>query len=436
MQGIDQILQKQLRALCGVLVLVISIFMIPITAQSQPQIEALFIALGAGQWDAAEQIAEDLDATEPEAAFFTPFAQATAHIVQGRCAEGAPLAQQTVTIMPSFLPAYDLLATCMRQEGRGVSAAKLYRNLANMMDDGPERDLLLARANAVHPDMSFRYSVDASLTPTTNANRATYETKIGRFTINEQAQQKKGVQAHVAGTVEKPILATDRLFSSLSLSLGSAYQSHDKTFFPFARIASKTQFALGKTASVSGMGFYEYTLRGDKRYLDQTGFRLDFAKQIQIGFNLGFGAGITRYNYTNDDRDGLGVALTARAAKRVTKRDRLSLSLAMDKQMREHKRFSYHQWRADAEWEHRMDNGFITSLGAGGAVKLLKSNAALTRERQEDQSLFLRVGLSHQKLVFKTVRPELSYTVTRQWSNDAFSRYIAHDVGIRLKAAF
>lgn len=408
----------------------------PTLALSQSPIEPLFMMLSAGQWDDAEQLAIKLDAAEPEEPFFTPFAQAVAHIAQGRCTQGARLAQQTITVMPSFLPAYDLLALCLRQEGRGVSAAKLYRDLANAMNEGPERDLLLARAHAAHPDMSLRYSVDVGLTPTTNANRATYESKIGRFTISQQAQQKKGVQAHLAGTIEKPVFATDRLFSSVSLGLGSAYQSYDKTFFPFARITSKTQLALSQTASVSGTAFYEYTLRDDKRYRDQTGFRMDFAKQISQGFNLGFGAGITRYNYVDDDRDGLGVELSSHLSKRLGRKDRLSFGISMNKQMREHKRFSDHQWSANVEWEHRLDNGFITSLGTGGAIKRLKSNAALTNERQEDRSLFLRVGLSHQKLVFKTVRPEIAYTVTRQWSNDVFSRFIAHDVGIRLKAAF
>lgn len=407
-----------------------------VASLAKPQVEQLFIALGEGQWQKAEQIAHALDAGEPEAAFFAPFAQATAHIVTGRCAEGVPLAEQTLAIMPSFLPAYDLLAICLRRAGRSVTAAHLYRDLANGMDAGAERDLLLARANAVHPDMSLRYAIDMGVTPTTNVNRATYESKIGQFTISQQAQQKKGMLGHIAGTLEKPVFASDRLFSSLSLRLGTAYQSHDKSFFPFARIASRTQWALSKTATISGTGFYEYTLKGKQRYLDQTGFRLDFAKQMSQGFNLGFGGGITRYNYTDNDRDGLGVDASANLTKRLGKRDRLSFGVSADRQMREHKRFSYHQWRADAEWEHQLHNGFITSLGVGGALKQLKANATLSRERQKDQQLFLRVGLSHQKLIFKAVRPELAYTVTRQWSNDVFSRYIAHDVGIRFKAAF
>ena len=105
--------------------------------------------------------------------------------------------------------------------------------------------------------------------------------------------------------------------------------------------------------------------------------------------------------------------------------------------MREAERFSYMEGGVSAEWEHRFKSGFITNLGAGGSIRRYEGDAPLTNEAQENKQAYARIGVSHKKFSYKNIRPELTlHTATRQWSNDVFSRYIAHDAGVGVKGAF
>lgn len=405
-------------------------------AQPKPlRIEDLFIAINAKGWNRAIRIGHALDKKTSEP-FLADFARATALVFHGKCEQGQPLARKVVYINSDFLPAYDLIGICLKAEGKAVSAAKLYKNIANKMDDGPDKELLLARAEAVAPDMSFQYFVDLDVTPSTNANRATFERRIGQGVISENSREKSGVTTRLSGTISKPVYATDKMQASIALRIGASHTSYNDAIFPFARISANTRYLIDKSSTMSGSVFHEYTLYDGKHYLDQTGVRVNYGRQIAAGFSAGASGGVTYYNYDNEPRSGFGVDASVSVTKYVRPQDRVNVSVSAVKQIRKSDRYSYIEGSVGLEWEHRFKTGFITSLGAGGSIRRYDADAPLTEEEQVNKQVYARVGVSHKKVSYKNMRPELTYTATRQWSNDVFSRYIAHDVGIRVKGAF
>lgn len=295
---------------------------------------------------------------------------------------------------------------------------------------------MLARAASVAPDMSFRYFINLDVTPSTNANRATFERKIGQGVISDNSREKSGVTTRLSGTVSKPVYTSDALQARIALRIGASHTSHNDAIFPFARISADTRYFLDQKSTISSTLFYEYTLFEGQHYLDQTGLSVNYGRQLATGFSMGLGAGVTYFNYDNTARSGVGINASVSLTKYVRPQDRINLHLSGAKQMRKSDRYSYTEAALGLEWEHRFDSGFITSLGVGGSIRQYESDAPLTSEKQKNKQAYAKIGISHKKIAYKNMRPELTYTATRQWSNDAFSRFIAHDVGIRVKGAF
>jgi hypothetical protein len=97
---------------------------------------------------------------------------------------------------------------------------------------------------------------------------------------------------------------------------------------------------------------------------------------------------------------------------------------------------SYTQIGLSTEWEHAFQSGYIGSLGGEASYRLYESNAPLTSDKQHNIQAKVTIGISHRNFMIGKFRPELAYTFTKQWSNDAFSDFTAHDVSVRAKAAF
>jgi Surface lipoprotein assembly modifier len=409
-------------------------------ANEQPQqmsgVEAMFVALGQGRFDVAEAIAAELDSKAEDKSLFSTFVRATKLVAQDDCASGGPLAETVVSRSPLFLPAYDLIAKCLVQAGEPEKAAAMFDDVAAHLNKGAERDQILARAQSLRPDMSAKYSVDVNLMPSTNVNRGTGNTNIGFFTIDEGARTKAGVSTSVFGTVDKPIYVSKHLISSVSLRAGLTYETVSEKIFPSARLALNTRYLLSPQTSVGLVLAYDHVHKGTAFESASPSVAVDVAHQVSPTLSLGARAEIAYTHHQNDAQTGWTARLNANATYTILPNDRLNFAASYTREDRTGKNFSYDQIGGSIEWEHAFESGFIGSLGGEAAYRVYQSNAPLTAEKQVNIQAKATVGISHRDFMIGKFRPELAYTFTKQWSNDVFSDFTAHDVSVRAKAAF
>ena len=68
-----------------------------------------------------------------------------------------------------------------------------------------------------------------------------------------------------------------------------------------------------------------------KHFLDQTGVRASYGRKLATGLSAGLSAGVTYYNYDNEDRSGLGVDAAISLTKAVTPKDRVTAIVSASK---------------------------------------------------------------------------------------------------------
>ncbi len=416
-------------------------------ANEQPSqqlgIEAMFAALSEGRFDIADAIAADLDSNSEDKSLFSTFARATKLVANNDCASGGPLAETVVARSPLFLPAYDLIAKCLVEAGEPGKAAAMFDDVASRLNKGAERDQILVRAQSLRPDMSPKFSVDVNVQPSTNVNRGTDNTDIGVFKIDDAARTKAGVSASVFGTVDKPIYVSKRLISSVSLRAGITYNiPYDEfvlelgQFFPSARLALNSRYLLSPQTSIGAVLAYDHVHKGTAFESATPSIAVDVSHQVSPVLTLGARAELSYTHHDNDQQTGWAAKLDVNASYTILPNDRLSVATSYVREDRKKENFSFNQIGISTEWEHAFASGFIGSLGGEASYRVYESNAPLKNEKQENIQAKAIIGVSHRDFMIGKFRPELAYTFTKQWSNDAFSDFTAHDVSVRAKAAF
>ena len=408
--------------------------------QTQPShtaysVEGIFAALGQGNFADAKKIADVL--TNSSTPNFSAFVNAAQYVAASDCQNGQNLAEQVVKQRPDFLPAYDLIAECMSRNGQAAKAARIFKNIASRMPEGSERDQLLARATALTPKMPYSISVSAEALPSSNLNRGTDDTKVGRYTISPQSRSTSGTQYSAEIRIDKPVFISDTMLSTLSLSLGGGYDTLSKKFWPTARFEASHRWFLSPRASLGVASYVGLSLVDQNVERVQPGFIINYSKRITSQTDLSLTADISHLSYrSSDHRDGLALKAEARLSHILTPKDKLTFSMTGSWNKRKSKSQSSLGAGADLEWEHRFEQGFITSTTLGASATFHEGFAPLTTDHQRDYSVTSGIALSHEAIMLGSIRPEIGYKYTKQWSNDPFSRYDAHDITFRAKAAF
>jgi hypothetical protein len=403
---------------------------------SSATLQELFAALSQGRFDAADRAAAALDAAGDDKTLHQTFTRAARFVASGDCESGLPMAENVIARAPLFLPAYDLAGSCLAQAGDAAGAAQLYDAAAGQLPDGPDKAMLADRAAALRPDMSAKFGVEANLQPSTNVNRGTSATSIGGWTISESSRGREGVAASLFGTVEKPLLVSKTLIAGVSLKAGLQYDSVSGDLMPTVQAGANIRRILSPSTSIGLSAAYEHVIRDGTTYTMRPSVAADFAHRHSDVLSVGGGVEVAHVDHVDDGQDGWTFKLHGNAVMTKGAGDRFTLRAAVTREERESARHSNTLLAAEGEWERMIANGFIGSLGAGASLRLHDGNAALTSDRQRDTQVFVSAGVSHRDLMFGAIRPELSYRLTRQWSNDVFSDYTAHDVAIRAKASF
>ena len=401
-----------------------------------PTVETLFAAINQGEWQNAEAIAAALDANADDKSLFTTFTRATKLVANDDCMSGGPLAETVVSRSPLFLPAYDLIAKCLVAGGEPDKAAAMFDSVALQLNKGAERDQIVTRAQMLRPDKSAKFGVDFNLQPSTNVNRGTSATDINGWQISESSRTKSGVMASAFATVDKPIYVSKHLISSVSLRVGAFYDTISKQVFPTARLALNTRYLLSPQTSFGMVLAYEHMLKGSAFESASPSVAMDVSHQISPALSLGARADVAYTKHNNNAQAGWTAQVSAHAGMIVTANDRLSVAASYVLEARNADTHSFNQTGISTEWEHAFDSGLIGSLGGAASYRLYKSQAPLTSEKQHNIQAKATIGVSHRDFMIGKFRPELAYTFTKQWSNDVFSDFTAHDVSVRAKAAF
>jgi Surface lipoprotein assembly modifier len=151
---------------------------------------------------------------------------------------------------------------------------------------------------------------------------------------------------------------------------------------------------------------------------------------------LGARAEIAYIHHDSNNQTGWTARLSGNASYTILPNDRLNVVASYVREDRKRGGLSYNQIAVSTEWEHAFESGFIGSLGGEASYRLYESNMVFTSEKQENIQAKGIIGVSHRDFMIGKLRPELAYTFTKQWSNDAFSDFTAHDVSVQAKAAF
>ena len=141
-------------------------------------------------------------------------------------------------------------------------------------------------------------------------------------------------------------------------------------------------------------------------------------------------------HHNNNAQIGWTAKLDTNASAILSANDRVAIAASYVREARNSDTQTYQQIGVSTEWEHAFASGFIGSLGGEASYRLYASDASATTEKQHNIQAKAIIGVSHRNFMIGKFRPELAYTFTKQWSNDVFSTFDAHDVSVRAKAAF
>jgi hypothetical protein len=272
--------------------------------------------------------------------------------------------------------------------------------------------------------------------PSTNVNRGTDETHVGKFQIDDRSRRSSGFSVSGELRLEKPILAGRNLLASVSLVTGVAFDTTTRQAMPMLRAEATLHRLIGPARSVSVTPYVEVAFARGELSRVQPGVKLNH--DFTVGDNaVGLQLDISNVDYLQSSgHDGLAVRASAQVTRRLGENDKLNFTAQVSHDRRRSKYASGTGVQAEIEWEHRFENGLIGSAAAGIGARFHDADAPLTTERQLDVFATGSIALSHDKLMIGKIRPEIGYRYTHGWSNDAFSRFTAHDLTLEAKARF
>lgn len=406
-------------------------------ADESATLSELFKALEKKAWPQAREIANEIDAKNQNGDIMLAFTDSVEAINNGNCTTAKELSNLVIDQTPGFLPAYDVLANCLIVEGQQSKASSLYQSLADNLREGPEQEIAQRKADNLKPDLSPSLAFDFSITPSTNTSRRTSRTTIGNGgVLTDDSRAQDGVTISSGIQLIKPIFNSHRMLSQVSLKLGGRYNTVTSTVLPLVGGEIRNTWLLSNKTSVYAAPFYEYTWRSGDRFFDEYGLRLggnfilDQTKQLSVNFI------ISERDFTDTGRDSTFLLANLNQTTLIDERNRINYTFTALDIDSDNPFFNIRDYSAGIELETAHENGFITSLGGIVGTRKYDRNASATSEIQSDDYYSISFGLSHSKIVFNKIRPEVVYNYTNQSSNNLLDDFSAHDIGLKLKANY
>ena len=419
------------------LILASALGMLTFPTFANVRINDLFTALQQKEWQRAHQIAQTIDASHGKGDVLKAFTRSVEAANSSDCTTAKKLSQLVIRVTPGFLPAYEVFAGCLLKENKRAEASKLYQDLSNALPDGPDKELAQQRADALKPDLSPRFSFDLSVIPSSNTSRRTTRSETGNGgALSDESRAQDGVTLVGNILLTKPIFNSGRMLSQISLKVGASFYTVTEMTLPVVGISLRNTWSISSKASVYAAPFFEYTWSEGERFFNETGLRLGGFYRLDPTRTATFDATVSTRNFADDTRDGEFYSARAGLSHILNQNNKIQYSLLYAETTAEDDFFNTRIVSAGIEWQHLFENGFIISLGGQIGKREFDRFAPLTLENREDDFQSVMVGLSHKDLSLYGIRPELTYTYTNQSSNDLFSDFEAHDLGVRLRGNY
>jgi len=397
----------------------------------------IFIALKKKDWARAHEIAKILDASNGKGDVLRAFSRSVEASNMGDCETAKKLSVIVIRVSSGFLPAYEVLAGCLIQEGNRNAAANLYQDLSNVLPVGAQKELAQKRSDALRPDLSPRLGLDFSIIPSSNTSRRTSNTSTGNGgVLSDESRAQDGITFFGNILFSKPIFNDGHRLTQFTLKTGASYDTVTNITRPVLGGELRNTWNILNKHSIYAAPFYEYTWSGGERFFDEAGIRFGGVYQLDQSKTVLINANASKRNFANDEQDSNFGFVTATLLHVLDEDDKLQYSLNYGQNAADNDFFNIEFYSAGVEWQHLFENGLISSLEGRVGWRNFDRLAPLTIDNREDEFKSATVGLSHRDFAIYGIRPELTYTYTNQSSNDLFSDFEAHDLGVRLRANY
>lgn len=388
-------------------------------------------------WAKADAIAAQLDARSGQGDLMRAYVASARLSHNGECEKAKPLIGAVIKTLPSFVPAYEVLALCLIREGRKQDAHAMFVTLAQKLPKGVWRTRANNNANALAPSYKPRFSMSGSFAPSTNSNRQTAEDSIGVLSINDESKAESGVRIGAHAIVTKPLFYRDNLTMLGVLRIGAQYETTRRLLNPVVAIETPIlyQDVAGKT-SYEFRPFVEHVWSRSSTQSRIYGARSSVQRALNDNNILRLDTSLAWHNQVSDSRDGWRASVDLTWIHKFDADRRITFTLGGHHNGSKSDVLRFNQVRVSADYEHRLDNGLIPSIGAHALIRAYDGFAPLTTDKQRDYAFGGQIGISHEKVKLGIVRPEIFVGATLQKSNNPFYSHEALDGGVRFKAQF
>lgn len=405
-------------------------------AASQPVVD-LIRHVQRSQWTEAASAAETLDTRIGRGDLMRAYVDSSRLSREGECEKATALTSALIKVLPDFVPAYESLAFCYIKAGQKQKAHAMYERLAKKLPAGAWQTMAQQNADALAPSYKPRINVSGSVAPSTNSSRQTSENRIGALSINDEAKAESGARLSGYVIATKPIFYRGNLSMLGALRFGAQYETSRRLLNPVIAFELPVFFQDTKTAiSYEFLPFIEHVWSRTRTQTRIYGARAGIQRPLGNDDLLRLDTSLAWHNHVSDNRDGWRASAQLSWVHKIDENRRTTLSLSTLHNGAKLNRLSYNELSLSAEYEHRLHFGLIPSIGARAYMRLYDGLAPLSDEKQRDYGFGGQIGVSHEKVAFGKVRPELFIGGTIQHSNNPFYSHDALDGGIRFKARF
>ena len=388
------------------------------------------------KWEDARNIARAIDRHNKKGDIYLAYTDAFVFLQENECELAKNLAGVVVQVEPGFLPAYDIIITCLIREDNRSDATIIVKNLVNSLDEGVDKEYYSQWAETLENVGKAVVSFTTAVTPSSNVTRSTdRRTGLGG-TIPENSRRKSGVIGFGQFNIAKPMKVTQNSRTDLNNILSIAYDTATETLYPAIGLSIRKNWRISNYQNIYVEPRYNRTLNEKDRFLDETRIEIGYSKQWRPDLNSAAAITIAQRNFKDDDRDAIRNNITASIQKTLNQNDKITLNIAGYINNAENSNHNENEISGNVDWQHRFDKGLITTMGLNAGNRRFEANIPLANEKRKDEFYSLIIGLSHEKIKIGDVRPQLTYQAIRQESNDLFRDFTAHNITILFRKKF
>lgn len=390
-----------------------------------------------GELQSAKDLALVIDARTGHGDIFKAFTDAHVALKDGDCALAVKIADTIVRYQPGFLHAYDILAICKYKNGDVAAAKSIYQALADRLPEGPLKTSYEARVDTLRQDMSWKRYVSVQVNRSDNLNRRTSETTTSDgWTISDDSRAQAGYSGQVISNFSKKLKQSEDGFVEGILKAGLQYNQITEIYLPSMGGILKKTWLLDQNRYAYGAAGYNHTWSDNKTYMQDVDITIGNIQKLNQNTTFSLINELSWLDFQDDDRDSWEVRTSATFTQVFDTKNILTSNLSLYMNRADNDYYNIYQYSANSDWEHPFENGFITSIKGELGIKNYDRIAPLTGDQRLDRYYGISLGISHSKIQWSGLRPQLTYSATRNISNDVFNDYTSNDINLVIKKSF